>query len=56
MSIERIPVDEASFRSMHEADRMASEKLAEGIEGFTKSLVELEGLLGARLATLPSAA
>jgi transaldolase len=49
MKIERVPVDEASFRKMHEADRMASEKLSEGIEGFTKAMVGLEKLLGERL-------
>jgi transaldolase len=47
--LERIPCDEASFRRMHEADEMSSFKLAEGIEGFTKSLVELEQLLGGML-------
>jgi transaldolase len=48
-SIPKISVDEASFRKMHEADRMASEKLAEGIEGFTKALIALEKLLEDRL-------
>jgi transaldolase len=49
MAIERIPMDEASFRAMHTADRMASDKLEEGIAGFTKSIVSLETLLGDRL-------
>jgi transaldolase len=49
MKIERIAVDEASFRKMHAADRMANDKLAEGIEGFTKAMVGLEKLLGERL-------
>jgi transaldolase len=49
LKIEKIPVDEASFRKMHEADRMAHDKLAEGIEGFTKAMVGLEKLLGERL-------
>jgi transaldolase len=47
--IERIPMDEAAFRRMHEADKMASEKLAEGIAGFTKALQDLEAMLGKRL-------
>jgi len=47
--IERIAMDESTFRKMHEADKMANEKLQEGIDGFTKSMVELETLLGERL-------
>jgi transaldolase len=49
MAIERIPVDEGAFRKMHAADRMASDKLEEGIAGFTKSIVELEKQLGSKL-------
>ena len=45
-------MDEARFRAMHEADRMAKEKLDEGIAGFTKSLVALEKQLSERLDTL----
>ena len=52
MSIERIAMDEATFRKMHEADHMAKDKLAEGIDGFTKALVSLEKMLGERLAKL----
>jgi transaldolase len=47
--IEKIASDEATFRKMHEADKMASEKLDEGIQGFTKAMVALEALLGERL-------
>ena len=50
MRIEKIAVDEATFRKMHEADRMANDKLAEGIEGFTKAMIGLEKLLGERLS------
>jgi transaldolase len=50
MGIERIPMDEAIFRKMHEADPMAKDKLAEGIDGFTKALVSLEKMLAERLA------
>ena len=49
LPIERMPMDEVIFRSMHKADRMASDKLAEGIEGFTKAIVSLETFLGERL-------
>ena len=38
---------------MHAADRMASDKLKEGIEGFAKALEELEKLLEKRLSELP---
>ncbi|TAN65332.1 MAG: transaldolase [Methylobacter sp.] len=51
-SIEQITVDKATFDRMHAENRMASEKLAEGIEGFTKALESLEEILAARLATL----
>jgi transaldolase len=37
---------------MHAENRMASEKLSEGIEGFTKALETLEKLLEDRLAVL----
>ena len=49
MDIEPISIDKATFDQMHEADRMAKEKLAEGIEGFTKALEELEQLLAERV-------
>jgi transaldolase len=51
-SIERISMDQATFVRMHAADRMASEKLAEGIDGFSKALVSLETMLGERLSQL----
>jgi transaldolase len=49
---ERISMDEATFRRMHAADRMAKEKLDEGIAGFTKALVALEKQLSERLEVL----
>jgi transaldolase len=52
--VERITMDEATFRRMHEEDRMANEKLAEGIEGFSKALVALEKLLEARIKPIAS--
>ena len=52
MSIEKITMDKATYDKMHAEDRMASEKLDEGIKGFTKALEDLEKLLADRLATL----
>jgi transaldolase len=54
MMIERIAMDKATFEKMHKADRMATDKLKEGIEGFSAALEKLEGLLAARLAALES--
>jgi len=45
MDIPKTPMDEAAFRAAHAADRMATEKLDEGIAGFSKALVALEQLL-----------
>ena len=50
--IEKITMDKDTFEAMHLSDRMASEKLDEGIKGFSKALVTLEELLTARLAKL----
>ena len=50
--VERLSMDKALFEQMHAADRMANEKLAEGIAGFTQALVTLESLLATRLAAL----
>jgi transaldolase len=52
MNIEKIKMDEATFRTMHEADKMAKDKLAEGIDGFSKALVALEKLMAERLSAL----
>ncbi len=54
IAIEKIHVDQSAFERMHIADRMANDKLAEGIDGFTKALVSLEELLAARLGVLES--
>jgi transaldolase len=50
LNVERISIDEATFRKMHAADAMATDKLEEGIQGFTKAMVALEKLLGDRLS------
>jgi transaldolase len=52
LPIEKINVDKAAFEHMHAEDRMATDKLKEGIEGFSAALVELETLLAKRLAEL----
>ena len=52
LSIEKLSIDKATFERMHADNRMATEKLAEGIDGFTKALVTLEELLANRLASL----
>ena len=54
--IQKITVDKATFDKMHAANRMASDKLKEGIEGFSKSLEDLEALLAKRVAELAPAA
>ena len=36
LQIEKITIDEATFEKMHAADRMAHDKLKEGIEGFCR--------------------
>ena len=52
LNIGKIPMDKDVFDAMHAADRMATDKLKEGIEGFSAALVKLEGLLAKRLAEL----
>jgi len=52
MDIEKIPMDKATFDKMHAEDRMANDKLKEGIEGFSKALEDLEQLLAKRVAEL----
>jgi transaldolase len=52
LPIEKISIDKATFDKMHAADRMATDKLKEGIEGFSKALEGLEQLLASRLVEL----
>src|SRR5579863_146043 len=56
MQIEKLTIDKATFDRMHAEDRMAHDKLKEGIEGFSSALEKLEGLLANRLAALESRA
>ncbi len=52
LTIEKIEVTKDVFDAMHAENRMATDKLAEGINGFTVALESLEKLLAERLATL----
>ncbi|MGC9223349.1 MAG: transaldolase [Terracidiphilus sp.] len=55
MSIEKIVVDsKEAFERLLAANRMATDKLKEGIEGFSAALVDLETLLVKRLAEIES--
>lgn len=54
MPIEKIEIDKETFDRMHAENRMATDKLSEGINGFTAALESLEGILTARLASLES--
>lgn len=48
MPIKKLSMDKETFESMHAEDRMATEKLAEGIERFAADQVALEELLAGR--------
>ncbi len=50
--IEKIRMNEQVFEDMHRADRMAHDKLKEGIEGFSEALENLEKLLAKRLTEI----
>ena len=52
LQIEKLNIDKATFDKMHAADRMAHDKLKEGIEGFSKALESLEQLLAKRIAEI----
>jgi len=52
LDIDKIDMNKATFEAMHAEDRMATEKLAEGIDGFAKALEVLEELLANRLAEI----
>ncbi len=53
---EQIHVDKNCFELMMNADRMAKEKLDEGIRGFSKAIETLEAQLAHRLAVLEGGA
>jgi transaldolase len=52
MDIEKIVIDHDTFVTMHANDRMATDKLKEGIEGFSAALEKLETLLAKRITEL----
>jgi transaldolase len=52
LDMEKITIDQATFDALHAQDPMATQKLDEGITGFTKALVALEKLLEKRLSFL----
>ena len=52
LDIQKITIDQATFEKMHAEDRMAHDKLKEGIEGFSKALEDLEKLLEKRLSEI----
>ena len=52
MDIERLHIDKETFVRMHAEDRMATDKLAQGIEGFSKAIVALENMLTERLLAI----
>lgn len=49
MDLQKINLDEKTFRWMHNEDAMATEKLAEGIRKFSADLVKLEKYVQARM-------
>ena len=49
MTIEKIPVDEKTFRWMLNESPMANDKLAEGIRNFATDIVKLEKIIEQRL-------
>ena len=55
MDIQKVEMDKVTFDKMHSEDRMASDKLDEGIKGFTKALETLEQLLAEKLSSIDEA-
>jgi transaldolase len=50
-NLERVVMDERTFRWMHNEDAMATEKLSEGIRLFAVDAIKLEKFLLTRLAS-----
>lgn len=50
--IQKIAMDKDTFDKMHAENRMATDKLDEGIKGFAKALEQLEELLATKLAAI----
>jgi transaldolase len=51
-NVAKIDMNKSTFEAMHAEDRMATEKLSEGIDGFAKALEVLEEILANRLAEI----
>jgi transaldolase len=51
-AVVRIQMDEATFERMHRENPMATAQLAQGIDGFSAALADLEKLLADRLSML----
>lgn len=49
-SIEKIPMDEKTFRWMMNEDEMANDKLSEGIRKFAADAVKLENIILKKLS------
>lgn len=49
MVIPKIEITESKFRWMMNEDAMATEKLAEGIRGFTQDILKLESIVQAKM-------
>ncbi len=54
-AIQKMHMDQETFEKMHAENRMAHDKLTEGIEGFSDALEKLEGLLAKRVSELTPA-
>jgi transaldolase len=52
LDIKKLSIDKATFDKMHAEDRMATDKLKEGIDGFSKAIVDLEVILEKRLSEI----
>jgi transaldolase len=50
LPIEKLHLDEKTFRFLLNEDAMATEKLAEGIRNFTKDILKLEKLIDTQTA------
>lgn len=49
MNMEKVKVDEKTFRFMMNEDEMATEKLSDGIRRFSADAVKLEKILKAKM-------
>jgi transaldolase len=52
LGLQKLTLDEKSFRYLLNEDAMATEKLAEGIRNFAKDIVKLESVLKQKMASI----